>query len=878
MIVPENLGKYKILEFLGSGSFGSVYFAEDTILKKNVALKVQPNKGERGEKLIQEARILFELNHENIVRFFTIETIDDKIVMVMEPVRGYTLRDVIENKAPLEVTEALNIIKEILKALEYAHGKGLIHGDIKPENVLISEDTGKIKLADFGLARIFKQGQTLGNIGGTPFYMAPEVWKGESYVQSDIYSVGALLFELLTKKFPFSAENIEELRNKVFNARIENIPAVSLEVNTIIKSALSKNHTKRPSAGEMLSSINKILKTPELDIVSLKKVQKDISFGNLSPEQIKFVEDPSKVIILKGIVGSGKTTALAYKVAYYIKKQKEDPQGFLFLTFTGKAVNIFRSLIEKMLDEDSARAVSCLTFHEFGKMILKYAGDRINIPEDFKIITDKEGIEILRGAGCGPHTAKAVLREIKLAKSNLITPERIETSETSDWKREISSYYKIYQNSLLKNKYLDYEDLIFHANVLLQNYPDVCEDIRERFKFIIVDEFQDVNNAIFQMILHVAGEAGYLWVSGDETQSIYTFRGASPVYLNMLTSKFPKATKYFFTKNFRTAQKILEGGYNLIMHCKEFTKTNLLASQLKDEGSITFSYSENEQKEAEYVAEKIKELREQGFDYADIAVIYRINEYSHHIEEVFKKFEIPYTILEGGNFYDLPEIQAITAILKHISGMYISENMEVLLYRFLKTPRSAITKILKNYTTTGKLSTSGISDENAINALKSLQNFLKNSQSVQATDQILEQFINLSERENWLTQKSLETLQEFSLIVREQHLSEPREVLNFISLMKEIGVSSHRHHGVLLLTAHKAKGLEFPVVFITGLVEGLFPLGKRAIRKDHLEEERRLLYVALTRAQLRVYLTYPLYYKNEKMEPSRFILELTKRS
>ncbi len=887
MIIPETLGKYRIIEFLGSGSFGTVYFAEDTILKKNVALKVQPYRAEKGKELIEEARILFELNHENIVRFFNVEIIEDKIVLVMEPVKGFTLREVIEKDAPMRYQDAFAIVKEILKALEYAHSKGLLHGDIKPENVLISAETGKVKLADFGLARIFKQKQEIARIAGTPFYMAPEVWKGESSRYSDIYSVGSILFELLTKKPPFQAESIEELRNKVFNSRVERIPGVSIEVNNLIKRALSRNPSARPSAGEFLVTINKILKAPELDIMSVQRVRKDPFFGNLTEEQIKFVEDPSRVILLRGVVGSGKTTALAYKLAYCIKKLQEDPQSFLFVTFTGKAVNVFNGILEKILDEDTARDVSSMTFHQLGNLIVRFGCERIGIADDFRVLTDREAEEILQRIVGNPHLARTVLREIKMAKSSLLSADKLESIEYSDWTREVALYYKKYQEELIKNNLLDYEDLVFYACILLEKYPDIRADFRARFKYLIVDEFQDVNKAIYQMILQFVNEESRLWASGDETQSIYRFRGASPEFFSNLTQRFPEASKHYLTVNFRTARKILDAGINLISHSREVPHITSLTTLLEDEGAISFSYHENETKEAQYVAAKIQELRDEGFDYTDIAVIYRTNEYSRQIEDALKKVEIPYTILEGGSFYDLPEIQAVLGIFRHLASIYSPENLEVIVRNFLKVPGNLAAKILKYYSTSGKILTTGITDTELLQDVQKFSEFLSgvakrikrisDDQEIITPDLVVGEFIRIADERRWVPQKTLENLSEFLLTLRETNLRDPRDVLNYVSLMREIGLASRRHHGVLLLTAHKAKGLEFPVVFVTGLIEGLFPLGRRSIRKDHLEEERRLLYVAITRAQLRVYLSYPLYYRNEKREPSRFILELTKR-
>jgi len=885
MIIPERLGKYKIKEFLGSGSFGFVYLAEDTLLGKDFALKIQKVKSEKSKELVEEARILFELNHENIIRFYNIEIIEDKIVLVMEPVKGQTLREIIDERAPLNVDEALRIIREVLKALEYAHGKGLVHGDIKPENILIGESTGKIKLADFGLAKIFKKEQGPGIPMGTPFYMAPEAWKGEVSTASDIYSVGCVLAELLSKKPPFYSENLEALRNMVMNGRFDGIPGIQVEINALLKRALSKTPARRPTATQFLSEINKILKSPELDFITIKTVKKDPFFGNLSEEQINFVKDPSPIIILKGVVGSGKTTALAYKVAYFVKKMNFDPSNFLFLTFTGKAVNIFRTILEKILDEDTAKEVTCMTFHQFGQLVLKFEGERIGIPEDFRIVNDGEGESILAGYVGNNVKARRILKEIKIAKGQLLDLSSFSEGASSTWENEVILSAKFYKKYLRENGLLDYEDLILESVNLLKKYPDVAKELRSRFKVVVVDEFQDVNRAIYELILKLTSEDSYLWVSGDESQSIYSFRGASPRYLKHLQEEFPQAKVYFLTHNFRTSKHILDAGLNLLSHSKTSKTLPPLRPLHSKEGLIVFSYHENERKEALFVAEKVKELKSEGYDYADIAIIYRTNEYSKWIEDALKKAEIPYTILEGGSFYDLPEIQAVLALCSFLQSQYDLEKMEILMKFLFDIPSKTTSKLLKEFPKKGKIAFPQDSSDPEIARFKEFwylleqrKNELENLQTNETFNpsDVLEELINLLTWYTNLSPTAQENLREFLFLVKEQNFTSFTDILNYVNLMKEVGIMSKRHHGVLLLTAHKAKGLEFPVVFLVGVIEGLFPLG-RSVKLEHLDEERRLLFVALTRAQERVYISYPLYFREERAEPSRFIMELTKR-
>ncbi len=886
MKIPEYLGKYRIIHFLGSGNFGAVYHAEDTIIHKDVALKVQNLKGEKGQELIREAQTLFELNHENIVRFFNIEIIENKIVLVMELVKGETLRDLIDREAPLSVEEALQIVKEISKGLSYAHERGIAHGDIKPENILINEDR-KIKLADFGLAKILKQSGELSAVAGTPLYMAPEAWKGKISLASDIFGLGCILYELFTKKPPFRGENLEEIKNNIFNAKAPKVPGVSLEVNNLVKSMLEKNPEKRPGANRLLSDINKILRTPELNLMTFQKREKEFTYAYLSEEQINFVKDGSDVIILRGVVGSGKTTALAHKVAYFIKELKHHPNNFLYVTFTSKAVNIFKSLLEKLLEEDTTNAITCTTFHQLGQLILRYGAERLGIPEDFKIISDSEALEILKNITGNINTAKGILREIKKAKGNLLKPNDLERDADSEWKRQVAFCYKKYQEELQRTGKVDFEDLITQPVFLLNENPDIRQDLAERFEFLIIDEFQDINKSIYNLILLLKGSNNKIWVAGDESQSIYRFRGASPMFLNSFIYLYPNASKHFFKTAHRISRNVLDIGLNLLSHNRNLKYPVAPLTSSKEEGAVYIQSFEDETKEAQYVAMKINELKEQGIDYSEIGVIFRTNEYSKYLEDALKKSEIPYTVLEGESFYELPEIKSIQAILSHVSGKYSSSMMEVLLKSLVKIPSNQISKLLNDYDTTGKIGTSNLEEhlKNKITILKQFLDRLSKSykDSIEEglslpSSSLVEEFITFCEENRFATHKSIEIMRDFLYTIKDENFEDIDSVFNYINLMKEIGVTTTKHHGVLLLTAHKAKGLEFPVIFITGLIEGLFPLYNKSIKEADLEEERRLLFVAITRAQKTLFISYPVSYKGEKKEPSRFIRELTKRS
>ena len=245
-MIPKSLKRYKVIEWIGGGRFGDVYLVEDTLIKKKFAMKVGRGGGNINA-FLDEAKILASLDHPNIVRFYTADIIKNRIIIITEFIKGESLRDIIEKRAPISKDEALFITADILKALSYAHKYGVIHRDLKPENIIIS-DKGEVKVVDFGIARIGEGDMTL-SIAGTPPYMPKEAWKGKADERSDIWAVGVILYEMLTGVNPFNGDNIESVRKNIFSGKVASVkelnPDISTEVDKIVKKALEPAPSKR---------------------------------------------------------------------------------------------------------------------------------------------------------------------------------------------------------------------------------------------------------------------------------------------------------------------------------------------------------------------------------------------------------------------------------------------------------------------------------------------------------------------------------------------------------------------------------------------------------------------------------------------------------
>lgn len=886
-MLNERLGKFKIVRWIGGGQFADVYLAVDTLLEKEFAIKISRQRPRDIEMLKQEARVLASLEHPNIVRFYSIEEIEDKIVLVMEYIEGESLRSFLNRVRKVSVDEAISIISMVLEGVGKAHRSGFLHRDIKPENILLTREK-KVKIADFGLAKI-KAGFSLSmSVAGTPVYMSPEAWKGEYGKKSDIYSIGVILYEMLSGYLPYEAESFEELRQKILHGKLKKIRGLPPELWVAIKKSMSKRPEDRfQTCEEFARSLKRSGYMLEFSGLLEHRTRKSSIISGLLPVQEEAILNGEGIVLLIGGAGTGKTFTLARRIAYLLKEKGVAPENILAITFTGKAAGNLKMEIASLLGELVTKKLWAGTFHEIAMKIFLSAADRLGFnEEEIAIISPEDSISIIGGLASS-NKAKAIKRSIDRAKSNLIDPETYRKLANTNWEKTVSSIYASYQNILKSKNMVDYGDIILFAVKVLEEFEDIREEFVTKFKYILVDEFQDIDPAQFRLILILSERHGNLFLTGDDDQSIYSFRGASSEFIKNIEKYYEdKVKRFYLTTSFRIPQRVVEAAERLISFNQNRVQKTII-SKSPVQGTILLKEVENEFQEANWVAKTIKQVVEEGISYDDISVIYRVNAYSRHFEEVFGKEDIPYNLQNEGGFYEREEIRSILGILKIAEKSATYDVVELVCRRILNLPQK-LSKYVA-YKFVGKKSRISLSydeQEKADSALEILEHFAKSYD-----EKLLSEFVPLEIVEGFMEMfgyfERLERARSFARIQERENVyeflefmskykrGEQRKLQNDVALLRSLGVESRSERGVKLMTVHQAKGLEFPCVFIVGLYEGRFPLLSKYGKKEDIEEERRLFYVAITRTQDRLYLSYPRYrYGKYRNEPSIFISEM----
>ncbi len=889
-MIKERFGKFRIERWIGGGQFADVFVGVDTITGKRFALKVCRMKEKETEMLKREAQLLASLDHPNIVRFYSADIIEGRLTLVMELVEGKSLRKVIEDEAPLDERDAIRIIIQVLRALDYAHSKGLLHRDIKPENILIDK-SGTVKLTDFGLATVLSASMTM-SVAGTPLYMPPEGWRGALRKESDIWSTAAVLYEMLSGSPPFNSETLEGLRNQILSCRVRKIPRISPELNGVLKQALHKDPEKRiRSAREFMELLNRICEGETITFHPGRGSKKvSVSLRGLTEEQIEAVVNGDGVFLVLGGAGTGKTTTLAHRIAYLVLDKEVPPDRIFAVTFSGKAVRDMREKIERLIGEGAVRNLWIGTFHNLSIKIISSAPERLGYPEEFGIVSREDQLEILKRVGeIGTETAKGILREISRAKAELIGPKEYAKKARNRWQKLVAKLYKSYQSELKKRGLFDYDDLIYYANDLLQKNPDLLELLAGRFQYIVVDEFQDINRAQFELLKLLSSIHGNLFVTGDDDQAIYGFRGASTKFLQELREFFPDCKEVRLTQNFRSPEQILSVAQNLINHNKGRIPKVLIPRRRRTNEDVVMLYAaQDEQEEAKFVAQKIFEFVDRGRSFDDFAVLYRINSLSRVFEEVFAAKGIPYNIEGTGGFYERDEVKAALGFLKFLMGQGEKDDFYLMLKVLLRFSPKEASLATKYFHKTGKPTFSKQLLEAKRQKLAAFWEFIRNYSeedvAIRTPRELLEEVLDFTGYYKYLEEKDTpsrlsarENIDELLGLAGTYGAGGTRELLNHIALSKYLESQVRGASGVRLMTVHLAKGLEFPVVFVVGMIEGVFPLYRALSRDEEMEEERRLCYVAVTRAQEYLFITYPKRRFNRYEEPSRFLYEMYTR-
>ncbi len=591
---------------------------------------------------------------------------------------------------------------------------------------------------------------------------------------------------------------------------------------------------------------------------------------DLNPDQQKAVLNTDGPMIILAGAGSGKTRVLTYKVITLMQNGVL-PSNILMVTFTNKAAKEMKERMQKFFqnrEEEISGTPTIATFHALCAKILRIEGQYIGIPNNFLIYDSqdqkdaiKEAFNLL-GVSLKEYKPSSVLATISQAKNELIDETQYPTYARGHFQEVVSRVYIIYQKIMKENAALDFDDLILKTVEVFRKNPDVLEKYQNKFKYILVDEYQDTNHAQYLLTKMLSSKWNNICVVGDFSQSIYSFRGADFLNLAKFKEDFKDTKTFSLSQNYRSTQKILDGASSVISKNNGHPVLQLWTENKAGEDISVFE-ALNEQREAEFILEEVEKIKYQNPDlrYYDFTILYRTNAQSRAIEEVFIHRGIPYILIGGTRFYERKEIKDVLSYLRVIAN----PKDKVSLKRLEKLGKGKFAKFLDFQKT---LAEKDISSDTTISIMDS---------SLKATD-----YLSLYNEKDEEDLGRLENIKE----LRSVAISYPNlgEFLENVSLVEQEYIPDHikdengKKDAVNLMTLHAAKGLEFPVVFMVGMEEGLFPHSRSMMDKNELEEERRLCYVGMTRAKEKLFLTYSrkrLFFGQKTTNiVSRFILEL----
>jgi DNA helicase-2/ATP-dependent DNA helicase PcrA len=617
-----------------------------------------------------------------------------------------------------------------------------------------------------------------------------------------------------------------------------------------------------------------------------------MKLDDLNEKQTEAVTTVGGPLMVLAGAGSGKTKVLTMRIAYLIKEVGILPNNILAITFTNKAANEMKERINKMLGNVS-KTIQISTFHAFGLLLIKENYEKLGYKSNFTILDSDDQLtlikKIMKELGYDPkvYNPKAVRNQISGAKNELLDSEHYSRFANTDFEEKVLKVYERYEERLKVNNSLDFDDLLMLPNILFRD-KDILNKYQERYQYILVDEYQDTNQAQYKLINLLASKYKNICVVGDNDQSIYSWRQAD--YRNILNfdRDYKDTHIVLLEQNYRSTSNILDAANMVIKHNKERKEKNLYTDNGVGD-KITYYRANDELDETFYVVDKVNELIKLGSEYKDIAILYRTNAQSRMLEETFLRYNIPYKVVGSFYFYNRKEIKDLISYLKLIYNF----NDDSSLLRVINYPKRGIgDKSIEKLTNEAKKENKSlfetISDGKELGFKNMIISLKEKSNSLSLTE-LIDEVLKVSGIKKELeSEKSieaeirLENLNEFKSITKsfEERIGivSLEEFLNEISLVSDVEEHKNNDEVVTLMTVHSAKGLEFDNIIITGLEEGIFPHRNSLESLQDLEEERRLFYVAITRARKRVFLTNArrrlLFGQTQMNSPSRFILEI----
>ncbi len=602
----------------------------------------------------------------------------------------------------------------------------------------------------------------------------------------------------------------------------------------------------------------------------------------LNEEQYKAVVNTEGPCLVIAGAGSGKTKVLTHKIAYLIGEKKVKPWNILAITFTNKAANEMKERVANLVG-DNASEIWMGTFHSICVKILRRFIERIGFEPSFIIFDAGDQRTLVKtcikelNIDDKLFSDRSVLSEISNAKNEMLEPERYAVKAQGDFRKEkIATIYELYQKRLKENNAIDFDDIINYTIRILMENPDILEYYANKFQYVLVDEYQDTNKAQFTLITLFASRHGNITVVGDNDQGIYSFRGADITNILNFEKDFPGTKIIKLEQNYRCTQNILKVANSVIKNNEVKYKKELWTKN--DEGNKVHVYqANNEYDEASYIIEQVEHLkREEYYKYSDFVVLYRMNTQSRAIEDILRREKIPYKIVGGLKFYDRKEVKDIIAYLRLIQNT--SDNFS--LKRIINEPKRGIGKTsLDKIEQLAEVSEKSMyeiikkADEYGLNRV-----FLNSREFINTIEELKQKKDKLSiselieltlkktgytkalEQENKIeAENRIANLEEFLTVAiefeKESAENSLSEFLEGITLSSDLDNVEEQEDSITLMTLHTAKGLEYPVVFLVGMEEGIFPGYQSQMEPKELEEERRLCYVGITRAKENLFLT-----------------------
>lgn len=610
------------------------------------------------------------------------------------------------------------------------------------------------------------------------------------------------------------------------------------------------------------------------------------------------------LLILAG-AGSGKTTVLVNRVEHIISSHLATPWQVLAITFTNKAAGELRERLVSAIG-DEANDIWAYTFHSCCSRILRRFGERIGYTNHFTIYDTDDSRRVMKqcqkqlGIEDKLINHKSILAEISRAKDSLISPDEYKQTSQNDFRKsKIAECYEMYQKELKKSDAMDFDDIIFNTVKLLEENEDVRDLYQTQFKYVMVDEYQDTNHAQYVLTSLLADKYKNICVVGDDDQSIYRFRGATIENILSFENHYKGAKVIRLEENYRSTQNILDGANAVISHNKN-RKGKTLFTRSGSGDKIVYKTVMSESEESQYIIDEIIKNVDNGMKYSDHAILYRMNAQSRNLEVMLTKSGISHRIIGGHRFFDRKEIKDIVSYLAVINNP--SDNVR--LQRIINVPKRAIgdtmfANVLEIAAGLGmsafevceradEFQKTSRSASKLMGFTKMIRDFQECIEDGMGLNDLLQEVLEKTKYLDFL-HEDIETYDDrvnnikelSSMFIKYEEESEDANLSEFledVALISDIDSYNEDEDAVVLMTLHSAKGLEFPVVFIPGMEEGIFPGNQSMFSEEDLEEERRLAYVGITRAKKKLYLISSqqrmLYGQTSRNMPSRFLREI----